>query len=152
MFFSLQVPLLIPVEKQQKSTVLKTSFQVLKTSFQNQLRESLRDFLALLKLHSACVICLPGRNAFFGHRIINTGVCMRAKVCCETAVEYNLFRINICLYVWNRFQHVHTYLLTRSRIKESRVLDSNGSSGMGHDALVTTTTAKYRLVTVILYN
>jgi len=76
---------------------------------------------------------------------------MRAMVCCETTVDYHFFRIHICLYVWNRFQQVHAYLLTRNRTEDSGVLNSNGSSGMGHDTLVTTTTAKYRLVTVILY-
>lgn len=73
-------------------------------------------------------------------------------VCCETTADYNIFRNNICLHVWNRFQQVHAYLLTKSRIKVSGVPDFNGSSGMGHNAPVTATTAKYRLVTVILYN
>lgn len=55
---------------------------------------------------------------------------MRDMVCCETTVDYHLFRISICLYVWNIFQQVHACLLTRSWIKESGVLDFNVSSGM----------------------
>lgn len=61
--------------------------------------------------------------------------CLSDTAHCETTVDYHL-------------QQVHAYLLTMSTVKKSDVPAFHVSSGMGHDALVMTTTAKDRLVSV----
>lgn len=109
------------MEKQQKSN------KEVPLCFQIKVRESLKDLLALLKLHSACVNCLPERKAFDHH------------------VAWVIRRIATVDY---HLQQVHAYLLTMSRVKKSDVPAFHVSSGMGHDALVMTTTAKDRLVSV----
>lgn len=64
---------------------------------------------------------------------------MRDTVYCESMVDYHpSIRVSVSM---EQASAGTADLLTRSRIKGSGVLNSNGSSGLGHDAWVTTTSA-----------
>lgn len=108
--------------------------------------------MALLKLHSACINCHPGRFFFFFLIIplLTKGfawhIFCTVKHCSLTFSEC----ISVCVYGTSFSSYTH--LLEWSRIKERGVLDSDGSSTMGYNALLMNTAAKYRLVTVIFYD
>lgn len=131
LFFSHQIPFLIPAGKHQKKQFC----------FQTKTRESLQNLLGWVKLHRASLICLPGRNrVLWSSRGHYRGLHDRHGVWWKHG-RLSTFHNSVCSYVWDRLQQAQADLLTRSRIKGSGVLNSNGSSGMGLDALVTATTA-----------